>query len=149
MLRKYLATAILGFTCALPALASAANAGDARVLVAYLNGGNELPGPGDADAFGSATVTLTAANALCYTITTQNLGGAATAAHIHVGNAGVAGGITLALPVNASVPFRIANCIGAPVATVTALRSNPGNFYVNVHSAAFAGGAVRGQLQSE
>ncbi len=140
--------------CAAAAIVAATTgvvgAGDTRVLVAYLNGANELPVLGDPDAFGVATVTLVNSTALCYTITVENLGAAATAAHIQTGNAGTAGGIFVSLPVNALLPFRISNCIpGLPAATITALRGKPGGFYVNVYTALFGSGAVRGQLQAE
>ena len=150
MITKRLAFAALGLMLSAPVLTSGASAADNRVLVAYLNGGNELPALGDPDAFGIATVTLVSATQLCYSIVLQNLGAAANAAHIHTGDAGVAGGVLVALPVNASVPLRFANCTAAlPAATITALRSKPDGFYVNVHTAAFPGGATRGQLQFE
>ena len=150
MLTKRLALAAFGFLLSVPVVTGVASAGDTRVLVAYLTGSNELPGPGDPDAFGSATVTLVSPTSLCYSITVQNLGAAATAAHIHSGDASVAGGVFQALAVNATVPFRIATCIAAvPAATITALRAKPDGFYVNVHTAAFGAGAVRGQLQAE
>jgi CHRD domain len=140
-LRTLLATTFLA-ACA--GMASA----DSRVLVAYLDGGNELPALGDPDAFGVATVTLISPGAICYSIVLQNAV-AATAAHIHSGAAGVAGAIVIPLPVNALVPIRIANCVAAAPATITAIRNAPENFYVNVHNAAFPGGAARGQLQPQ
>ena len=150
MLTKHLAFAALGVMLSIPALTGVAGAGDTRVLVAYLTGSNELPALGDPDAFGSATVTLVSPTSLCFTLAVQNLGGAATAAHIHTGDPSVAGGVFVPLAVNATAPFRIANCIPAvAAATITALRSNPNGFYVNVHSAAFGAGAVRGQLRAE
>ena len=150
MFTKRFVTAALGLMLSIPALAGVANAGDTRVLVAHLDGGNELPALGDPDAFGIATVTLVTATSLCFSLTLQNLGAAATAAHIHSGNAGVAGGVFVPLAVNATVPLRFANCVaGLPAATITALRSNPQDFYVNVHTAALPAGAARGQLQAE
>lgn len=149
MFTKRLAFAALGLLLLGPALTSTASAADRRVLVAYLHGANELP-LGDADAFGSATITLVSPTSLCFTMTVQDLGAAATAAHIHVGSPGAVGAVVVALAVNATVPFRIADCIaGVPAATITALRNNPGVYYLNVHTAAFPGGAVRGQLQPE
>jgi hypothetical protein len=142
----------LRFLCAAALLAAmtgvtSAGSTDDRVLVAYLDGGNELPALGDPDAFGVATVTLTTATSLCYSIVLSNIA-AATAAHIHIGDAATAGGVFVPLAVNGTVPFRIANCIvGIPAANIAAIRANPGGFYVNVHNAAFGGGAARGQLQ--
>ncbi|NJM30784.1 MAG: CHRD domain-containing protein [Rhizobiales bacterium] len=48
---------------------------------------------------------------------------------------------------NAAIPNRVANCIAAPAAALTAIRNNPSQFYVNVHNVPFPGGAARGQLQ--
>ena len=124
----------------------AAAADDNRVYVANLMGGNELPALGDLDAFGVATVTLVSPVGICYSIVLQNAA-APTAAHIHAGGGGTAGAVSLALPVPAApLPTRFANCIAAPAALLTAIRNNPADFYVNVHTAAFAGGAARGQL---
>ena len=63
------------------------------------------------------------------------------------GGAGVAGGISIALPTTPLVPTRVANCVAAPAATITLIKNNPHLFYVNVHNAEFPGGAARGQLQ--
>ena len=139
---------MLAATGLLAASTSLAGAGDTRVLVAYLDGGNEIPVAADSDAFGIATITLIASNALCYSYVVQNAG-PANAAHIHAGEAGVAGLPVVTLPINALVPARNAGCVAVAAATITDLRNNPQRFYVNVHTAAFGGGAVRGQLQAE
>ncbi len=128
------------------ALSATAASADGRVFFAYLYGGNERPAAGDPDAFGIATVTLINAGALCYSIVVNNIV-APTAAHIHAGVAGVVGGVVVPLPIAPLVPARMAGCIGAPAATIAAIKLNPQNFYVNVHNAAFGAGAVRGQLQ--
>ena len=119
---------------------------NSRVYVATLYGGNEEPALGDLDSFGVATVTLNSATSLCYSILLHNTV-ANTSAHIHLGPPQAAGGIVLALPINGSVPLRIANCVAAPAALVTAIRANSQNYYINVHNGAFAGGAARGQLE--
>jgi hypothetical protein len=128
----------------LAASASVASA-DSRMYFAYLYGGNERPILGDLDAFGIATVSLTPAG-ICYSIVLQNAVGA-TAAHIHSGPPQVAGAIVVPLPVPAIVPTRVGNCVAVAAGTLAAIRANPQNFYVNVHNAAFVGGAARGQLQ--
>ena len=119
---------------------------DTRVLVAYLAGANEVPTPADPDAFGVATVTLNTPTSLCYSIVLQN-GLAATAAHIHSGLPGVPGPAVVPLPVTAALPTSAAGCVAVAAATITAIRNNPGSFYVNVHDAAFPGGSARGQLK--
>ena len=62
------------------------------------------------------------------------------AAHIHIGAAGVAGGV--AVPLSPT-----SGCVdGVDKDLIKDIRQNPGNYYVNVHNADFPPGAVRGQL---
>jgi len=141
----------LALASLIAAMSIAASAGgalaDSRMFVAHLYGGNEVPAAGDPNAFGIATVVRFNATVLCYSIILVNAAGA-TAAHIHPGAAGVAGAPIVTLPVGAAVTIRNAGCVGGlAAATVAAIRANPQNFYVNVHNAAFPGGAARGQLQ--
>lgn len=143
-LLKFVSTAAAA-ALSLAAFAANANA-DSRMFVAYLYGGNEVPGPGDADAFGIATVTFFASNKMCYSIILHNAD-AANAAHIHTGAAGVPGGPVVTLSVSTALPTRVSKCILVAPATVTAILANPQNFYVNVHTVNFSGGAARGQLQ--
>lgn len=143
VLRKLAVASAITATC-LGASAGGASA-DSRMFVAYLYGGNERPVAGDPDAYGLATVVLSVGK-LCYSIILFNTV-AATAAHIHSGVAGVAGPVVVGLPVTPAVPTHVTNCMPAAGALIAAIRGNPQNFYVNVHNAAFVGGAARGQLQ--
>ena len=146
MRRLRIAAAAAGLAASGFALSAASASAETRVLVAYLAGANEVPTPADPDAFGVATVTLNTATSLCYTIFLQN-GLAATAAHIHSGLPGAAGAPIVPLPVTAALPTTAAGCVAVAAATITAIRNNPGSFYVNVHDAAFPGGSARGQLK--
>lgn len=124
-------------------------------LFAVLLGGQECNGAapplcrqGDLDAFGSATITFPTATQVCYGITVHRLV-AITGAHIHPGQAGVNGGIVVNMtPAGMPVgnPFAWGGCVAATSATVSQIKANPSNFYVNVHSSAFINGAIRGQL---
>ena len=112
----------------------------AQSYSATLTGPAEVPGPGDTDGLGFAVITIEGTN-VHYTVFAQNIG-APTAAHIHTGAAGVAGGVVVPLDVNtltngtATITQELANQINA----------NPSGFYVNVHNAEFPNGAIRGQL---
>ncbi len=136
---------LLVSAAALLAAATLAHA-NSRVYVATLYGGNEEPVLGDLDSYGVATVTFNTATSLCYSILLHNTI-ANTQAHIHIGPPQLGGGVVQFLPINASVPLRVANCIAVPAATVAAIRANSQNYYINVHNAVFPGGAARGQLE--
>ena len=143
---RKLAAASFMFATSLAASAGIASA-DSRMFVAYLYGGNEVPAAGDPDAFGIATVVLTSTTALCYSIIVRNAA-KFTSAHIHSGVAGASGAPAVTFPIPAGGVARHSVCLGSIVAaTITDIRNNPQNFYVNVHNGAFGGGAARGQLQ--
>jgi hypothetical protein len=75
-----------------------------------------------------------------------------TAGHIHQGAVGVAGGIVVPLFVAPTPPTNARHIKQSGVATPnagttgTALCQNPSAYYVNYHTTAFPGGAIRGQL---
>jgi len=74
----------------------------ARTLKANLTGAAEVPGPGDSDGTGRVSLTLSAGkNQICYELAVSNIG-TATAAHVHTGDATVAGPVlvTLTAPAN-------------------------------------------------
>lgn len=93
---------------------------------------------------------------LCYLLTAARIE-PASAAHIHTGGPGVAGGIVVGL--DAPTSGVSANCITAVPDTtpdtsavltqseLAAIIANPGGFYVNVHNTPFPAGAIRGQLR--
>jgi hypothetical protein len=120
--------------------AAAAPAEDAGVkLSAALTGANEVGG-GDKDGTGSFAARI-AKGQLCYTLTTANID-EATMAHIHTGATGANGPVYIGLPdLDAGE-----HCQDIDGERAAALKSKPGNYYVNVHNGDFPGGAVRGQL---
>jgi len=114
-------------------------------LTATLIGAAEVPGPGDADAIGSAAVTLDpTAGMVCYALHVVNIATPATAAHIHEGAVGVAGPVVV--PFTAPTGGDSAGCVPAESGLVTRLQQNPAGFYVNVHNPDYPEGAARGQL---
>jgi hypothetical protein len=135
----------------LAAMALAAGAGPAaakahggRPLHASLSGPVEVP-PGDPDATGTATVTVNAGQGqVCYTLSVKKMD-TANAAHIHKGAAGTAGPpVVMLTPPSAKGTSK--GCADADKALAQDLIQNPGDYYVNVHNAAYPAGAVRGQL---
>lgn len=115
-----------------------------RPLTVTLTGGAEVPGPGDEDGEGTATLRLNPGQEeICYELAVSGIG-AATAAHIHQAAAGEAGPpvVTLEAPANGSS----SGCAPAERALIRTILKDPSGFYVNVHNEEFPGGAVRGQL---
>jgi hypothetical protein len=69
----------------------------------------------------------------------------ATAAHIHLGAAGVTGPIVVHLPAPNAAGVST-GCTHAPRSLILAIMQHPADYYVNVHNKPYPEGAVRGQL---
>jgi len=104
-----------------------------------LVGETETPA-GDPVGTGSATIRMRLNQGqVCFRLSVQNLGQEPAAAHIHRGATGESGPVV--------IPLRIGSgCVAASRALVREILRNRDSFYVNVHTAEFPGGAVRGQL---
>jgi hypothetical protein len=126
------------------ALGPAAMAGG-RAFSTALTGAEEVPGPGDPDGSGTVSITLNQGQGeVCFELSVQDIA-PATAAHIHVGAAGIAGPVVVGLtpPTSGSS----SGCVtGVAEDLIKDIRQNPEAYYVNVHNAEFPAGAVRGQL---
>jgi CHRD domain len=146
------AALVFGMTLlAVPGAAASGGSGKVTTLAASLNGANEFPGPGDPDGRGSAFVRL-AGDTACFVLQWSRIS-APTAAHIHLGRPGVAGGIVVLFfqPATnaASLPDTldsVAGCVDVDPAVAEEIATHPGGYYVNIHTADFAPGAIRGQL---
>jgi hypothetical protein len=117
-----------------------------RKLSATLTGAAEVPGPGDPNGSGTATIRANHGQGqVCFRISVSNLTLPATAAHIHRGAAGQANPpvVTLTAP---DATGASSGCVSASRALVKEILKNPSGFYVNVHTSDFPDGAVRGQL---
>lgn len=127
-----------------------------------LTGGAERPAPVVTQAFGSAEVELKDL-LIKFEVEVCNIQGV-TQSHIHVGSAAVAGPVIIFLYGFDPTGFSAEDCVrlSSGVRTPANLIPRPaqginnwddfvnafmaGNTYVNVHTAAFPGGEIRGQL---
>jgi CHRD domain len=141
-IRLLAAVSLCAVVVATVVLAGSALAGG-RPLDATLTGAAEVPGPADPDGSGTAHLTLNQGRGtVCYRLTFTGLS-TPTAAHIHAGPVGVAGPIVVPLPITQSTK----GCVtGVSRSLVKAIRKHPSAYYVNIHTAEYPAGAIRGQL---
>lgn len=127
---------------------------------------NEVPPVTDGEAGGSGSATLTfnltkdasgaiTAATMDATVTVSGFpaGTALTASHIHPGASGANGGVFVSLGLAAGeVSFATGSGsftkrgLSLTVDQANAIIANPAAFYLNIHTAANAGGVARGQL---
>ncbi len=125
------------FVLTVPALAGG------RPLSTALEAGNEVP-PVQSAATGTAHVTLNQGlGEVCVDITASGFTGDVIAGHIHIGSPDVAGPVVINLGVDSNDHSA---CVSADAELIKAIRQDPGAYYINVHSTAFPGGEIRGQL---
>ena len=141
---------LMVLTLGAAATLTTANAGTARKPVTRtfhvtLTGEAESPA-GDPVGTASATIRLQAGKPqVCYQLSAKNLP-RAVAAHIHRGKAGVSGNVVVPLKTpNAAGTSKA--CAKASKALVASLIKHPASYYVNIHTAEFPAGAIRGQLK--
>jgi CHRD domain-containing protein len=151
--RRLFAVAVLAvlaaLSLALPASAVTPAAGTEdetplATLQTRLTGAKEVPGPGDPNGRGRATVEVFSGK-VCFTLKVKRIQLVDLAAHIHQGSRREAGPVVVTLePLTGAFSE---GCV--PVsdpALITALSENPEGYYVNVHNAKYPDGAIRGQL---
>ncbi len=121
---------------------------DVTKFSAELRGVNEVP-PSNSTVVGAALVTIDAANALTFEVSTPGIV-SPIASHIHGPNgpAGVVENVLIGFTssTNTFSGGRLKGSVQISAANAAAIRANPANFYVNVHTTANPGGEVRGQL---
>lgn len=123
----------------------------ATTFVVVLNADEEVPhcAPATNAARGSfvAHVVDEATGTVEWQLVANNLPGNIVAAHIHVAPKGVGGPVVQATP---PTPGEENGVVGTGTfsnpALVAAIRANPDNYYVNVHTNVCPPGVIRGQL---
>ena len=138
--------ALLATGMAVQGSPAASQADRPAIRLARLTGEVEVP-IGDLDGSGLSTVIVHPGRGrLCFSIVVDDIELPATAAHIHVGRAGVAGPIVVPLtPPDATGTS--AGCVGdVDQQLLRQIKRHPRQYYVNVHTTDFPAGAVRGQL---
>lgn len=111
------------------------------IFKANLNGASETP-PNSSAATGNATLTYNETTKI-FNIVTSYTGLTPTAGHVHKGDPGIAGPVIF--PFNPPMTSPV-NYTSAPLDSMQKADLFAGKYYVNLHSAAFPNGEIRGQL---
>ncbi len=107
-----------------------------------LSGSQEVP-PATTSASGSGRIIVGTDMSVSGSVTT--VGVEATAAHIHVGATGKNGPVIIPLAKTADNVWSVP--AGAKLTDTQYASYKAGDLYVNVHSAKYKGGEIRGQLK--
>jgi CHRD domain-containing protein len=124
--------------------ASAEQMSGKKSYVAHMTGDQEVSQKGPSGAKGTAKVDVDAgAGQVCYELTYEGVGKLA-GGHIHKGAKGVEGD-----PVVNLDPAKNGDkaCVAGDKAKLKEIDSTPGGYYVNLHTADYKMGAMRGQLE--
>jgi hypothetical protein len=115
-----------------------------RTYSVKLAGKAEVP-PAAPTGSGRAVITLRGkSNQVCWKFSSLKGVTGVTFAHIHSGNAGVAGPIVV--PLSTGATFKKSGCVTSNAALIKSIAASPKAYYVNIHSKKYPGGAVRSQL---
>jgi len=148
--KKLLTAAVLGTVAALAVTAFASGAARGTYMAgAKLTAGAEVPAPAGVPAaakgaFTGEYVENSKGAVFKWRLTFSGLTGSATAAHIHMGKAGVAGAVIV--PLCGPCKSGAGGSTQISKAVIAALES--GKAYVNVHTAKNAAGEIRGQIKT-
>ena len=71
----------------------------------------------------------------------------AVAAHIHLAPRQVAGPVVIPLEIGSGTDWTVEDCVTADAELLEAIAAHPRAYYVNVHTPAYPGGEIRGQLK--
>lgn len=151
MRRLAIALTAAVLTLGTTAITVSAEAPPPSTFVVVLDAASEVPqcAPATNAARGVAIfhVTDEATGTVEYTLVANNLPGTITNAHIHVAPEGVAGPVVQGLsPTPGEENGVIKQGSFTNPALLAAIRANPQNYYVNVHSSVCPAGVIRGQF---
>lgn len=142
--------AVAAAAMVVPALSGAGGPNVSGIeLEAKLKGSQEVPERGDPNGKGEAQILLRKnKRRVCYFLQWSKLDGV-TAAHIHKGEAGVAGPVKVTL-LEESLPGNgeAEGCVkGVKKQLIKKIGKRPERWYVNAHNEEYPDGAIRGQLK--
>jgi hypothetical protein len=142
MRARVVVACLLGFVF-LPTLALAAGTAGTTTLKTTMLGKSEVP-KGAPKGSGKAVVTLNASKGtVCWKFSNIKGLSKVNASHIHKGAKGKSGNVVVAFFAGA---LKTKGCVKAPKSLIKAIAKHPAGYYVNIHTAKYPAGAIRGQL---
>jgi hypothetical protein len=116
-------------------------------LQAWLSGAKAVP-PGDPDGSGAVNMAITYGEGrICFNISVDDIE-PATSASLHRGAPGEVGEVAVILDSLGFVVWSDGCLDDVDVTLMDAIAADPGSYYVNVMTADFPDGAIRGQLEA-
>ncbi len=135
---------LFGVASAVPSVSAKSSK---MTLDATLSGMKEVGSKAPKAGKGTATITINLSSGkLCYSLKVSGFKLPASAAHIHSGRAGKNGPVSVPFASAPSSNGRSSGCTTVKAPMLKGIAAHPTSYYVNVHSAAYPNGAVRGQL---
>jgi hypothetical protein len=142
MRARVLVVCLLGLLC-IPGLALAAASAATKTFTTTLLGSNEVP-KGAPNGSGKAVITLNhATGKVCWTFSAIKGISKVNASHIHKAAKGKSGPVVVAFFTGA---LKLKGCVKASKSVINAIEAKPTAYYVNIHTAKYPAGAIRGQL---
>lgn len=140
------ATALLGTACSTNGMmgGSGGSKTTQATVSVPLSGAQEVP-PVSTKASAASTISVAPNGAVAGVVTLSGID--ATAAHIHEAPPDANGPVIVPLARSSNVTFTVP--AGARLTEAQMASYKAGNLYVNVHSAAYPGGELRGQLKPQ
>jgi hypothetical protein len=126
--------------------AVAAGGGTPKTYTVKMAGGQEVP-KGSPTGSGLFKYQLKPGKKgkglFCYSVSWSKID-TPNASHIHKGPKGKAGNVVI--PLFTAAPGKHSGCVTTTNSLLAAIKKTPSAYYVNVHTAKYPGGAIRGQL---
>jgi hypothetical protein len=142
MRARVLVACLLALLC-LPPLGLAAASAGTKSFTTTLLGSNEVP-KGAPKGSGKAVVTLNSGTGkVCWTFSSLKGISKVNASHIHKAPKGSSGAVVVPFFTGA---LKMKGCVKASKSIITAIEKSPSGYYVNIHTAKYPAGAIRGQL---
>ncbi|HYR46637.1 MAG TPA: CHRD domain-containing protein [Thermoanaerobaculia bacterium] len=114
-------------------------------LCAHLAGGNGFPADAQDSIHNGDAVLRLEKTAIAFSIVAPGLE-TVTATHIHHGPSGTAGPMLWEINTGYKGDSLRGTASEIPPGVITLIASEPGEYYVKLHTVKFPGGAIRGQL---